>query len=59
MDTNLAAGAEGPTSDPAVVARIALNGLAAGATEILADDISRQVREGLAGGVPARYPDVA
>ena len=59
MDTDLAAGVDAPKSDPAAVAKFTLDQLADGATEILADDLSRQVRAGLAGGVAALYPDVA
>lgn len=58
MDTDLTAGVDAPKSDPAVVATLALDQLAAGAYEILADDISRQVQGGLAGGVAALYPDL-
>lgn len=59
MDTDLAAGVDGAKSDPAVVAKTTLDQFAAGAPEILADDVSRQVQAGLAGGVAALYPDVA
>jgi len=56
MDTDMARHVEGPKSDPAAVAALALDGIEAGEVEILADDISRQVRGGLAGGVVALYP---
>ncbi|HVV13410.1 SDR family oxidoreductase [Amycolatopsis sp.] len=59
MDTDMAAGVEAPKSDPAAVAKLAIDGLAAGDYEILADDVSRTVRAGLAGGVPALYPALA
>jgi NAD(P)-dependent dehydrogenase (short-subunit alcohol dehydrogenase family) len=59
MDTDLTKGVEGPKSDPADIARIAVDGIAAGEAEILADAISEQVRAGLASGVKALYPDVA
>jgi NADP-dependent 3-hydroxy acid dehydrogenase YdfG len=59
MDTELSARITQPKVRPADVARIALDGIEAGATEILADDVSRTVRAGLAGGVAALYPDVA
>ena len=59
MDTDLTSRVDAPKSDPAVIARLTLDQLAAGAVEIVADDISRQVQAGLAGGVPALYPDVA
>lgn len=59
MDTDLAAGVEAPKLDPADIARIAIDGIAAGEVEILADELSRNVRAGLAGGAAALYPDVA
>jgi hypothetical protein len=42
-----------------VVARIALDGVAAGLDEVLADDLTRRVQAGLAGGVAALYPAAA
>lgn len=59
MDTDLTKGVDQPKSDPADIARIAVDGIASGETEILADAISEQVRAGLAAGVKALYPDVA
>jgi NAD(P)-dependent dehydrogenase (short-subunit alcohol dehydrogenase family) len=56
MDTDMAVGVKGPKSDPAAVARIALDGIEAGELEILADEISLSVRSSLAGGVAALYP---
>jgi len=58
MDTDMAAGVTAPKSDPADVARLAVDGIATGAYEILADDGSRRVRSGLAGGVAALYPQL-
>ena len=58
MDTDMTAGIEAEKSDPAAVAKLTLDELGAGAYEILADEISRQVRAGLAGGVAALYPDL-
>ena len=58
MDTDMTVGVKGPKSDPAVVARIALDGIEAGEFEILADEVSRSVRSGLAGGVTALYPSL-
>ncbi len=48
-----------PKIDPAVVAKLALDGLAAGQPEVLADETSRLVQQGLAGGVAALYPQFA
>jgi NAD(P)-dependent dehydrogenase (short-subunit alcohol dehydrogenase family) len=59
LDTDMARAVTAPKLDPAVVAKLALDGIAAGETEIVADDISRQVQQGLAGGVKALYPQVA
>jgi NAD(P)-dependent dehydrogenase (short-subunit alcohol dehydrogenase family) len=56
MDTDMAASVTAPKSDPAAIATIAVDGLEADRYEILADDISRHVQAGLAGGVPALYP---
>ncbi len=57
MDTDMAAHVDAPKSDPATIAKIAIDGLAAGELEILADEGSRIVRANLAGGVATLYPD--
>lgn len=59
MNTDMARHVDGPKSDPAVVARLAIDGIAAGDAEIIADEVSRQVRGGLSGGVAALYPALA
>jgi NAD(P)-dependent dehydrogenase (short-subunit alcohol dehydrogenase family) len=59
MDTDMTRQLDVPKIDPAVVAKLAVDGLAAGAAEVLADDTSRQVQAGLAGGVTALYPQFA
>src|ERR1700722_8150700 len=46
MDTDRPARVTSPKRDPAAVARLALDGLAAGQPEVLADDLSRQVQQG-------------
>jgi NAD(P)-dependent dehydrogenase (short-subunit alcohol dehydrogenase family) len=58
MDTDMAASVSDPKSDPADVARQALDGVEAGAFEVLADDLTRQVRSGLSAEVPALYPQL-
>jgi NAD(P)-dependent dehydrogenase (short-subunit alcohol dehydrogenase family) len=58
MDTDLAAHVSGPKSDPADIARIAIDGIEADLYEILADDTSRRVRAGLSGGVATLYPEL-
>jgi NAD(P)-dependent dehydrogenase (short-subunit alcohol dehydrogenase family) len=59
MDTDMVRHLDVPKVDPAIVAKLALDGLAAGAVEVLADDTSRRVQQGLAGGVAALYPQFA
>jgi NAD(P)-dependent dehydrogenase (short-subunit alcohol dehydrogenase family) len=59
MDTGMTAGVEAQKSDPAVIARIAVDAIEAGEPEIVADDISRSVLARLSGGVPALYPATA
>ena len=56
MDTDMAASVTAPKADPAEVARIALDGVAAGEYEILADETAKSVLAGLSGGVGALYP---
>ena len=53
MDTDMTAGIDAPKSDPANVARIAVDGIENDSYEILADELSQQVQHGLAGGVGA------
>jgi NAD(P)-dependent dehydrogenase (short-subunit alcohol dehydrogenase family) len=56
MDTDMAEGLDGPRSDPADVAAQALDAIAAGDYEVLADETSRDVRAGFGGGVASLYP---
>jgi NAD(P)-dependent dehydrogenase (short-subunit alcohol dehydrogenase family) len=58
LDTDMAADISSPKSDPAVVAALALDGLQAGAHEVLADDLSRNVRAGLSADLAALYPQL-
>ncbi|MET8045541.1 SDR family oxidoreductase [Micromonospora sp. NPDC005215] len=58
LDTDMAADVTGPKSDPAAIARIGVDGIEADAYEIVADDLSRRVQAGLAGGVAALYPQL-
>jgi NAD(P)-dependent dehydrogenase (short-subunit alcohol dehydrogenase family) len=52
MDTDMAAFAPADQKiDPAVVARMALDGLLAGEPEILADDLTRATKAHLSGGM--------
>lgn len=47
VDTDMASFADSPKSDPADIVRHVLDGIESGATEVLADDLSRQVRDQL------------
>lgn len=58
MDTDMIRTVDAPKSDPADIARIAIDGLADDAYEIVADDASRQAQAALAGGVSALYPQL-
>ncbi|MFG2356477.1 SDR family oxidoreductase [Streptomyces sp. NPDC048521] len=59
MDTDMAAAVDAPKTDPAEVARLALEGIDKGLYEIIADDVSRQVKGGLSAGVEVLYPQLA
>jgi NAD(P)-dependent dehydrogenase (short-subunit alcohol dehydrogenase family) len=59
MDTDMVASVTAPKANPVDIARIALDGVEADLAEILADETSRQVQAGLAGGVAALYPALA
>ncbi|SEL84495.1 short chain dehydrogenase [Roseateles sp. YR242] len=50
MDTDMAAGAQGPKTDPADVARQVLQALKEGRDEVAADELSRNVKAGLSAG---------
>ncbi|WP_309232107.1 SDR family NAD(P)-dependent oxidoreductase [Micromonospora tarensis] len=55
LDTDMAASITSPKSDPAVIARLAVDGIESDAYEIVADDVSRRVQAGFPGGVAALY----
>jgi NAD(P)-dependent dehydrogenase (short-subunit alcohol dehydrogenase family) len=59
MDTDMTRGIAGPKSDPADIARIAIDGIAAGDFEIVADEVSKHVLAGLSAGVAGLYPQLA
>ncbi len=56
MDTDMTASVTAPKSDPALVAKIAIDGIEADLSEMLADERSREVRAALSGGAAALYP---
>jgi NAD(P)-dependent dehydrogenase (short-subunit alcohol dehydrogenase family) len=58
-DTAMTDGLDAPKNDPADVVRAVWDGVAAGAHEVLADDLTRQVRATLGAQIEARYPALA
>lgn len=58
-DTPMTAGLDVPKNNPADVVAQAYAGVLAGAYEILADDVSRQVKAGLSGPIDQLYPQLA
>ncbi|MEU1198252.1 SDR family oxidoreductase [Streptomyces sp. NPDC005813] len=59
VDTDMAAHVDAPKSGARDIAVLALDGVEAGAFEVLADDLTRQVKAGLAGDPAALYPQLA
>lgn len=59
MDTDMTAGIDAPKSDPLAVAGLTLDGVESGTHEVLADDISRHVRDALSADLTALYPQLA
>jgi NAD(P)-dependent dehydrogenase (short-subunit alcohol dehydrogenase family) len=59
MDTDMTRNVTAPKSDPAAIAKIAIDGIAAGDAEIIADETSRRVLAGLSAGVAGLYPQLA
>ena len=59
MDTDMIRHLDVPKSDPAAIAKLAIDGIAAGDAEIIADEISRRVLTGLSAGVAGLFPQVA
>ncbi len=58
-DTPMTKGIEAEMNDPVDVVRSAYDGIEAGELEILADDLSAQVKQGLAAPIIALYPQLA
>ena len=58
MDTDMARDVTAPKVDPSVIAGLAVDGIASGSYEIIADETSRRVLAGLSGGVAALYPQL-
>lgn len=59
VDTDMTAHVDAPKSSPHQVAALALDGVETGAYEVLADDVSRQVKAGLSGDLAAMYPQLS
>ncbi|MFI9611732.1 SDR family oxidoreductase [Streptomyces sp. NPDC052023] len=59
VDTDMAAKVDAPKTTPESVAAQALDGIESGAFEVLADDLSRQVKAGLSADLAALYPQLA
>ncbi|MFF3661795.1 SDR family oxidoreductase [Streptomyces olivochromogenes] len=59
VDTDLAAHVDAPKSSPESVAAQALDGIESGAFEVLADDLTRQVKAQLAEDLGVMYPQLA
>ncbi|MGW1752837.1 SDR family oxidoreductase [Streptomyces mirabilis] len=58
VDTDLAAHVDAPKSSPESVAAQALDGIESGAFEVLADDLTRQVKARLAEDLGVMYPQL-
>ena len=59
VDTDLVAGVSGAKVHPADVAKQALDGIEAGAHEVLADETARQVKAALSGDLTLLYPQLS
>jgi hypothetical protein len=58
MNTDMAAAVTAPKADPTEVAEATLDAIQAGEQEVLADDLSRHVREALSGPLGGLYPSL-
>lgn len=59
VDTDLTRGLNAPKSSPDEIVRRALDGLEAGADEVLADDLTQHIKSGLSAARPSYLPQVA
>lgn len=59
IDTPMASQVDAAKNDPADVVRAAYDGIEAGEFEVLADDLSAKVKQGLAAPIVALYPQLA
>jgi NAD(P)-dependent dehydrogenase (short-subunit alcohol dehydrogenase family) len=58
MDTDMTAAVSAPKTAPEAVAEATLDAVQAGAHEVLADEVSRQVRARLSGALTSMYPSL-
>ncbi|WP_426511946.1 SDR family oxidoreductase [Dactylosporangium sp. McL0621] len=58
IDTDMTRGIDAPKTSPQDVARQALDGIEAGAFEVLADELTRTVKRGLSADPAALYPQL-
>ncbi|KUN09774.1 short-chain dehydrogenase [Streptomyces yokosukanensis] len=58
IDTDMTTDVDAPKSVPEDIAALALDGVEAGAYEVLADEITRNVKAGLSGDLAALYPQL-
>lgn len=59
MDTDMIRDLDVPKTDPALIARQAVDAIERGEYEVLADDVSRQVKGNLSAPITAMYPQLA
>lgn len=59
VDTDMTAGLDAPKVSAQHVAQVALDGIEADAPEVLADELTRQVKSGLSADLIALYPQLA
>ncbi|MFF0222221.1 SDR family oxidoreductase [Streptomyces sp. NPDC004629] len=59
VDTDMTAGLDAPKSTARDIAAAALDGVEAGAYEVLGDDVTRQAKSALSGELSAMYPQLA
>jgi len=59
MDTDMTRNLDVPKSDPAIIAKLAVDGIEAGDAEIIADETSTRVLASLSAGVAGLYPQIA
>lgn len=58
VDTDMTAGVDAAKSSPTDVAALAIDGVESGAYEVLADDLPRRVKAGLAADIETLYPQL-